>query len=216
MTGDFVWLFAKRNRGWPWPEGSGDFPYLSAMFGESGWCRSCGWEFGDQIGPIRLQRSGLTVTGAWEPYWLPGYVCVDAALADEVGRRFSAELKEVGWPKPGGMAAYQIVVPTVGENWFPADSLAAAIVKSHPRDDPSPGQNCAHCGRWRWYPCAFDDLPPIAAQPAWSSHVAVASPEVFGAGWNAYREVLYRRDLAELIVTASPRDFEVCEVRWAD
>jgi hypothetical protein len=36
-----------------------------------------------------------------------------------------------------------------------------------------------------------------------------ASPEWFGDGWNSYRQILVRRELAELLAGASPRDFKV-------
>ena len=39
-----------------------------------------------------------------------------------------------------------------------------------------------------------------------------ASPEWFGDGWSAFREILVRRELAELIVASSPRDFRIQEV----
>ncbi|HEY8457426.1 MAG TPA: hypothetical protein VIL34_17670 [Actinopolymorphaceae bacterium] len=36
-----------------------------------------------------------------------------------------------------------------------------------------------------------------------------ASPEWFGDGWKAFRQILFRRELAELIASASPRDFDI-------
>jgi hypothetical protein len=36
-----------------------------------------------------------------------------------------------------------------------------------------------------------------------------ASPEWFGDGWQAFRQILFRRPLAELIANASPRDFRI-------
>jgi hypothetical protein len=39
-----------------------------------------------------------------------------------------------------------------------------------------------------------------------------ASPEWFGDGWNAYRRIVVRRELAQLVVDASPRDFRIEEV----
>jgi hypothetical protein len=37
----------------------------------------------------------------------------------------------------------------------------------------------------------------------------VASPEWFGDGWNSYRQILVRFELAEILAAASPRDFKV-------
>jgi hypothetical protein len=39
-----------------------------------------------------------------------------------------------------------------------------------------------------------------------------ASPEWFGDGWNAFRQILVRRELPELVVETSPRDFRIHEV----
>lgn len=42
-----------------------------------------------------------------------------------------------------------------------------------------------------------------------------ANPEWFGNGWKAFRQVLVRRELAELLAAASPRDFKVDIVNFA-
>jgi hypothetical protein len=40
----------------------------------------------------------------------------------------------------------------------------------------------------------------------------VASPEWFGAGKQSFRQILWRRDLADFLVAASPKDFKVQDV----
>ena len=58
-------------------------------------------------------------------------------------------------------------------------------------------------------------LGPERTIDKWDGHDVVASPEWFGDGWKAYREVLFRRELAELIVAANPRRAGAREVNWA-
>jgi hypothetical protein len=43
-------------------------------------------------------------------------------------------------------------------------------------------------------------------------HVA-ASPEWFGDGHKAFRQIIMRRGLAEMIAAASPRDFRIREIQ---
>jgi hypothetical protein len=92
---DFVQLYWKRNRGWPWPDESWG---LDPMFGEAGWCRSCGTPLRDQSGPLTLRRAGLSPVGAWVPNWRLDTICLDEAVAGEVRERFRVELREVAWP----------------------------------------------------------------------------------------------------------------------
>jgi hypothetical protein len=61
-------------------------------------------------------------------------------------------------------------------------------------------------------PLAFGTLPPLRIVPALEDVDIAASPEWFGDGWNAYRQILVRRELAEFIAAASPRDFKVQSV----
>jgi hypothetical protein len=58
-------------------------------------------------------------------------------------------------------------------------------------------------------PLAFGTLPPLKIQPPLSDVDIAASPEWFGDGWSAYRQILVRRELAEFIAAASPKDFKV-------
>jgi hypothetical protein len=216
MSLDFVRLVPKRFRGYAWPQGVDGLAYLETLYGVDGFCRGCGYEFGVQSGPLGLERSGLTIKGAWIPHCNPRSVCMDERLAAEVARSFPVELREIAWPRAGGIPAFQLVVPTVGQDWFDPDHLAAGILRTHDDGDPNPGKTCLDCGRWRWYPCSVDEVPPLTPQSAWSEFAVIASPEVFGDGWSVFRHFLYRRDLAELIASASPRDFEVRDVRWAE
>ncbi|MEU0091068.1 hypothetical protein [Kribbella sp. NPDC006257] len=55
----------------------------------------------------------------------------------------------------------------------------------------------------------------LQVKPGLGDTDIAASPEWFGDGWKAFREVLVRRELAELLVAESPRDFKIQEVPGA-
>ncbi|MCB1257657.1 MAG: hypothetical protein KDB26_11155 [Microthrixaceae bacterium] len=204
---DFVELRWKRNRGWPWPEASWG---LTPMFGEDGWCHSCGVPRHPQCGSLVLERKGFTkgVEGAWIPNWQFDVICLERKLAATAADRFDIELRDIDWHGTSPGDAAQIVIPTIGDAWFDPDDLRAAAVAQHGTD----GTRCAECGVWRWMPLAFGYLPPLRIIPALGDVDVVASPEWFGDGWKAFRQILVRRPLAEMIVAASPRDFRVNEV----
>lgn len=203
---DFVELALKRNRGWPWPEDSWG---LTPMFGEDGWCRSCGVPQRPQCGQLVLQRKGFaSVEGAWVPNWQFDALCLEQSLADEVAGRFSIDLLAIAWHGTSPGAASQIVVPSVGDSWFDADELRDAAVARH----GTAGATCAECGVWRWMPLAFGTLPPLRVRPPLGDIAIAASPERFGDGCDSYRQILVRRELAELLAAASPRDFTLQEV----
>lgn len=61
---EFVEFGLTRNSGWPWPEDSWG---LDPMFGEDGWCRSCGVPRRPQSGSLVLQRKGAVAEGVWIP-----------------------------------------------------------------------------------------------------------------------------------------------------
>ena len=105
----------------------------------------------------------------------------------------------------------QIVIPSVGERWFDPEELRAAATAMHGTD----GARCDECGVWRWMPLAMGrSLPRLRITPPDSGDGVdiMASPEWFGDGWRASRQILVRRELAEEIAAASPRDFRVEEI----
>lgn len=65
---------------------------------------------------------------------------------------------------------------------------------------------------WKWMPLSFGRLPPVLDATSLADDDIVASPEWFGDGMRAFRQVLVRRELAELLRNVSPRDFELEEV----
>lgn len=205
---EYVELSERRNRGWPWPEDSFG---LSPMFGEDGWCRSCGVPNRPQCGSLILQRKSIKPEGAWVPYWEDDAICLSASLAEEVEARFQVDLRPVVWHASSPGDAFQIVVPTVGESWFDPAELKDRAIAEHGTD----GARCAECGVWRWMPLVADSLPPYRVAPSLGDFDIAASPEWFGDGMKAFRQMLVRSELAQLIVKASPRDFEVTVPRIA-
>jgi hypothetical protein len=203
---DFVHLYLKRNRGWPWPEDSWG---LDSMFGESGWCHSCGTPFREQSGPLTLQAGGQTpVRGAWIPNWQFNAICLEKSLADRVLAEFRVDLRPIVWRRKVIGAAMQIVTPNVGPAWFDPDELRERAVARHGR----PGAECSECRTWRWMPLPFEELPTVRSGPSWERYDVIASPEWFGAGKQSFREILVRRSLATVIATASPKDFRIQEI----
>src|SRR4051794_23741614 len=104
---DFVELYVKRNRGWPWPEDSWG---LTPMFGEDGWCRYCGVPLRAQCASLVLQRKSVTaVEGAWVPNWQFDAICVEQRLEKSVAAGFAVELRPIEWHGASPGAAAQIV-----------------------------------------------------------------------------------------------------------
>ena len=144
---EFVQLYWKRNRGWPWPEDSWG---LSSMFGDDGWCHSCGVPRRPQTGALTLQRKGLApLKGVWMPNWQFDAICLERSVAAEIPDRFNVELREVAWHGTAPGEAMQLVAPSVGDAWFDPDELRKKATARH----GTPGATCPECGVWRWQRC---------------------------------------------------------------
>ena len=202
---EFVELEAKRNRGWPWPEKSFG---MDPMFGAEGWCHACGIPQGPQTGSLTLQRRNLTPVGAWVPYWIYDLICVDAGLAEKLRGRFALDLRPVAWPAIPAGDAWQIVIPTVGQAWYDPDDLRRQTLARHQRT----GARCPVCGTWKWLPLASELFLPLHITPPLADVDIAASPEWFGDSLSYFRKILVRRQLAEVIAAASPKDFLIREV----
>ena len=95
---EYAELYFKRNRGWPWPEDSWG---LTPMFGEYGWCRSCGVPTHPQTGPLVLQRKGMKVDGGWVPNWQFDAICLERSVAAEASSRFELNCVRSSGMVPG-------------------------------------------------------------------------------------------------------------------
>lgn len=201
---DFVYLHLKRNRGWPSPDDSWG---LSPMFGDDGWCRSCGMPLREQCGPLTMRRAGMArPEGAWVPNWRFDALCVSSELSTLL-ETYDLDLRPIAWASGGDAPASQVVLPTVQGTWFDPEELYERTVARH----GIAGGDCAACGRWRWMPLPLAELPPFVGDREMEVDAA-ASPEWFGAGHQSYRRFMLRRNLAQLIADESPKDFVVVEI----
>lgn len=201
----YVDLYWKRNRTWPWPEDSFG---LTPMFGEAGWCHTCGIPKQEQTGPLILQAKNQTATGAWVPYWQSNALCMEVSLAEDLQSRFGVTVRDIEWRGKGAGASAQLIIPVGPEDWFDHQQLGVNAVRRY----GSAGNACPQCGVWRWMPLTGELLPELKWTPDGQSPPVVASPEWFGDGLNAFRQLLFRRDVAEAIAKASPKDFRVDEI----
>lgn len=142
------------------------------------------------------------------PNWQFDVICLAGAVAEQAASRFDLDLRPVAWHPSLPTDAMQLVVPTAGDSWFDQDELRAKAVEHH----GDAGATCPECGVWRWMPLTFGWLPPLRIAPGLGDVDIAGSPEWFGDGWKAFRQILVRRELADLIATASPNDFRVQEV----
>ena len=155
MPWDYVELELRRNRGWPWPEESFG---LTPMYGEDGWCRSCGAPKRPQRGSLVLQKRGIgPVEGAWVPNWRFDAFCLGSTVVEGARQAgFTLPVLPVEWHGPSPGDAMQIVPPVIGERWFDVDELRKLTTAKH----GAAGARCDECGVWRWYPLLSEEMPP--------------------------------------------------------
>ncbi len=204
---NYVEIALRRNRGWPWPEDSWG---LTPMYGEEGWCHSCGVPMHPQTGSIVLQRKGLKVEGAWVPNWQFDVYCMAQPIAMAAQEQFAIGLRPVASVGQVALGASQVVIDSSDAPWFSPDHLKRVISPIH----GEAFETCSDCGVTRWLPVGMEVLPPppelvLAAEPP-----VVASPEWFGAGKRSFRQILWRRDVAQFLLMSSPKDFKIQELAW--
>ncbi len=112
------------------------------------------------------------------------------------------------WASSSPGEAMQVVIPSTRQKWFDEEQLRERAIEGH----GSPGARCSVCGTWRWMPMGWGSLPPVLDPSVVNGYDIVAGPEWFGDGWSASRRILVRRELAELLRDASPRDFAIHDV----
>lgn len=178
------------------------------MFGADGWCRVCGVPQHPQSGSIVLQSRGLTVSGGWVPFWQYDVYCLEAGFRAEAEADFGLSFRTVRAPK-GELDALQVVIDSSPQPWFDADVLEKIIAPIH----GEASEECVVCGIVRWMPVGMDILPPPSAEVLASNPPVVASPEWFGAGYRSFRQIVWRRDVAEFLLGVGPKDFRIHELR---
>jgi hypothetical protein len=155
-----------------------------------------------------LRAAGLKAEGAWVPNWHFDTLCVDADVAAALSERFIVDLRPVAWYGAARGVAHQVVFPTVGSRWFAVEDLERRTRARH----GGTGSTCSTCGRWRWLPLPMNERPAPVEDFAGVEVDAVASPEWFGDGCQSSRDLLVRRELAEFLVAASPKDFKLLDL----
>lgn len=202
---NYVEIVLRRNRGWPWPEDSWG---LTPMFGESGWCRSCGVPKHPQTGSIVLQQKGLKIEGGWVPNWQFDVYCLAQPLALEARERFKVQLMPVASVSGPNLEASQIFIPSSTTPWFDRSELTRLIAPIH----GEASETCGECDVTRWMPVGMDVLPMPPADVFIDQPAVIASPEWFGAGKQSFRQILWRPDIAQFLVASSPKDFKIQKV----
>lgn len=200
---DYVEITLHRNRGWPWPDDSWG---LTPMLGADGWCHACGVPRHEQTGSIILRQKGFeTIAGGWVPNWQFDVYCLEGVLAARAAEVFGVNLRPVEWVKSPTGEAQQVVIHSSAEPWFDPSKLTERISRVH----GEASKTCEVCGVTRWLPVGMDVLPWPPGATFVAEPPVVASPEWFGDGKQSFRQILWRRDLANFLVAASPKDFKI-------
>ena len=179
------------------------------MYGEDGWCRSCGTPLRNQSGPLVIQGSKFPTADVWMPNWLFDTVCISADIAEEVARDFRVDLVEVHNPRQGVTGVRQVRAGPTASPWYTKKHLSRAVRERHGQDyGRTTGSTCRSCGRWKWLPIA-EDWAPVQASALTPDADVVASPEIFGDGLKSFRHLLFRRPLAELLHSKAKRNWDL-------
>ncbi len=209
-SADWVALSPRFTPGWPWPE---DSYGLGPMYGDDGWCRACGTPLVDQSGALVVQGSKFPTAEVWMPNWRFDVVCVSGQLAADITERFAVDVGEVHKPRKGPTGVKQILPRQTAQPWHRPDDLSRAARARHGQyNGETTGAFCGQCGRWKWLPVSENDAPIIGNAVVSTSDV-ISSPETFGSGLNSFRHLLFRRSLGETLLAASPRNWDLIEVK---
>lgn len=207
---DWVALDFRFTPGWPWPESSYG---LDPMYGEDGWCHECGTPLRTQNGPLTIQGSGFPGAEVWIPNWRYDAVCVSKRIAELLQQRFDVHLRDVHKPR-GGATGVQQLMPSISEHpWYEKRALSQAVLKRHSKYGiKRTGSTCPACNNFKWFPVDEQDVA-IKPDALDANALLVASSERFGDGKKSFRLLLFRRDLADVLVDANPRTFSTKEVQ---
>jgi len=206
---EWVALDFRFSPGWPWPERSWG---LDPMYGEDGWCHSCGTPSREQTGHLTLQGSGFPSAPVFVPNWQSNAICLDAATAEDVANRFNVVMREVHKPRTGGTGVQQLLPSITTEAWYDHEALSRAVIARHGEHNGGiAGATCSECSRWRWLPVNEWETAPQPGALVGPTDL-ISSPETFGDGWKTFRQLLLSRALAEALVAANPRTFSIREV----
>ena len=201
---DFVYLTSRFTSSWPWPESSWG---LDPMYGKDGWCRACGVPLREQCGSLVLQASTLPNGNFWMPNWQFDALCLRTPAADAILRSYRVRTLPVHTPKSTDTGIVQLVPIVTGTSVYDPAALTERAVTRH----GEAGRRCDGCQTWRWMPIGTRDLPPPHVGAEAEQADVLASPDWFGAGYKAFRQLLFRRALAEELVALNPRVWSIVE-----
>lgn len=183
------------------------------MYGDDGWCRGCGTPLVEQSGCLVIQGSKFPSAQVWMPNWRFDVICVSAQVADDINARFIIDLGEVHKPHKGPTGVQQVIPAQTVDPWRRPTELAEAVRARHGQHSgDQTGSACRHCGRWKWLPVSEHEAPIIGSALRSPADV-IASPELYGDGLQSFRHLLFRPPLAEALVNASPKNWDLVEVR---
>ncbi len=159
-----------------------------------------------------MQGRKFPTAAVWMPNWRFDVVCISADLVPEVESRFRVRLGEVATPRSGPTGAKQLRPAATSRPWYRPEDLVKAVLARHARyEGDRTGARCARCARWRWLPVSEHETPVLRSALD-SDEDVIASPEVFGDGMRSFRHLLFRSELAELLVAAAPRMWTRTEI----
>jgi hypothetical protein len=181
------------------------------MYGVDGWCRGCGTPVREQTGPLTIQGRGFPTAEVWMPNWMFDVVCVSAEVAAGL-QDFKVETRDVHKPRGGATGVKQLVAQQCSVSWYsPPDLKRAVLARHRQHNGDRTGAACATCERWRWLPVSEGEVvADLNVLPEGTD--LVASPEIFGDGWASRQHLLFRRELADYLVSANPTVWSVVEL----
>jgi len=146
------------------------------------------------------------------PNWCFDVVCISAEVATQIQERFAIRLGDVHKPRTGPTGVRQILPVESPAAWHRQEDLTRAVIARHGKDyGDVTGSTCTACGVWKWLPVGEDEVP-VLAESLDSDFDVIASHEYFGSGQSSFRHLLFRRALGEVLVAASPRNWDLVEV----
>jgi hypothetical protein len=90
-----------------------------------------------------------------------------------------------------------------GALWFPGRP-GAVLARHREFEGERTGARCRKCDIWRWLPISRGEVPIDQAMLSGGGPV-LGSKEFSGDGHQSFRHLVFRRDLADILVVAYPK-----------
>ena len=101
------------------------------MYGDTGWCRSCGAALVPQCGDLVVQGKKFPSAEVWMPNWCFDAFCVSASVAEEIQHRFAVSLRDVLTPRKGPTGVEQMLPALTEPPWHDPADLRRAVLARH-------------------------------------------------------------------------------------